>query len=658
MSEPQRTLSWSAAPEPLHEASAIWALDPALLALTVEHISTRVAVIDRDYRYVYANRETLKFMGLPAERVIGRHMSEVLDAALYRSFVPLLQRLFAGESLHIEGWVDYERQGRRFREQALLPYLPDGGPVQSIIVCGLDHTRQRLQEQQLHASEALKAAILDHALVALITADAQAQVVEFNPAAAAMFGCTREQALGRKFNEVTGLPHLLPVMAEPSLNQRQSVNARRADGGEFPVEMLQWRTDVNDQAFYTSSIIDLSQRHAAEAQIARQREALRQTEKLSAMGSLLAGVAHELNNPLSIVMGRASLLQERLAGTPVADDIGADLQRIREAADRCGRIVRTFLNMARSRPAQHSQVALHELVQAAAEMLAYNFRSHGVELLLELASELPCVDADGDQIGQIVLNLLVNAQQALASHEGQRQVRVSTGLAPASQAASARLWLRVADTGPGIDAAARQKLFEPFFTTKIEGSGTGLGLSLSRSLAREHGGDLVLEPAATGLGATFLLTLPLRQPATQAPGLGHPSLKVPMAGPETTTATPRARVLVVDDEVEMCALMQAMLESGGYETASAHTVGQAMALLGAGDVSAIISDLRMPDQDGASFWRQVQSKYPPLVARMLFVTGDALSAQASDFLRHSGCRSLEKPFTRRQLLARVEQMLG
>nr|WP_316641803.1 ATP-binding protein [uncultured Roseateles sp.] len=403
MTEPERVLNWRGPPEPLAAESALHRLDPALLALTLEHISTRVAVINREYRYTYLNREALKFMGLPAGQVVGKHMSEVLDAALYQSFVPLLERVFGGETLHIEGWVDYQRQGRRFREQTLFPFTAADGSIPAVIVCGLDHTEQRLNEQLWQTSEALKS-----------------------------------------------------------------------------------------------------------EQIARQRDALRQSEKLSAMGSLLAGVAHELNNPLAIVMGRASLLEERLQDRGADAQTCADLQRIREAAERCGRIVRTFLNMARSRPTQRSTVHLHELVQAAADMLAYSYRSHGINLDLALAPDLPSLQADGDQLGQVVLNLMVNAQQALTAHEGERRVRVSTGLRPAvDEETPAQLWLRIADTGPGIAAAARAKLFEPFFTTKAEGNGTGLGLSLSRSLAREHGGELALEPADLAGGASFVLTLPL-----------------------------------------------------------------------------------------------------------------------------------------------------
>jgi CheY-like chemotaxis protein/two-component sensor histidine kinase len=398
-----------------------------------------------------------------------------------------------------------------------------------------------------------------------------------------------------------------------------------------------WMTRVDGAAYFTASINDLSQAHADAEVIARQRDALRQSEKLTAMGSLLAGVAHELNNPLAIVMGRASLLEEKTEGTP----LHADAARIRDAAERCGRIVRTFLNMARSRPAQHAPVQLNDLARAAADMLGYTLRSHGIEVDLRLAADLPEVQADGDQIGQVVLNLIVNAQQALAQHGGPRRITVLSGLdGPRS------VFLRVADSGPGVPAAVRDKIFDPFFTTKADGMGTGMGLSVSRSIARDHGGDLVLEDTATG--ARFALSLPLRAAAPVA---------APEATPVPEAAAGPARLLVVDDEAEIAELLRTLLEGAGFEVASADAGAVALELLDTARFDAIVSDLRMPDMDGAALWRAVRERHPALATRMVFVTGDTLSPQARQFLDASGCQRLDKPFSRDDLLARVHRAL-
>jgi PAS domain S-box-containing protein len=642
-------------------------LDGALMQLLLENIHTRVAVVDRERRYTYANRETLRFMGLTQDQVIGRHMSEVLDAGVYAGLVPLFDRAFAGESLHRRGWVDYARQGRRFREQWYVPYRPRGaadGTVQAVVVCGLDLTELRLGEQelarkqaQLRTSEALKSAIFDHALAALVSTDAMGRIVEFNPSAEAMFGHVRADVIGRPVSEVIVPPRYREAheqgmrrMAEGGparvVGKRLEMHALRADGSEFPMEMVLGRTDAEGTVFYTASIADLSERFEAARQIERQREALRQGEKLTVMGSLLAGVAHELNNPLAIVMGRASLLEDKCEDLP---ELRQDAKRMREAAERCGRIVQTFLNMARSRPAARGPVALSGIARAAAEMLQYGYRSHGVALELLLDEALPDVNADGDQIGQVVMNLLVNAQQALAGVPGERRVRVQTGLEPRRANREPRVWLRVEDNGGGVPAEARDRVFEPFFTTKAEGMGTGLGLAVSRSIAREHGGELTLEPTSTQGGASFRLSLPIS-------GMAEADT-VPSALPPTDTPT-HARVLVVDDEAELADLIREMLEGAGYEVATAESGAVALALLAEARFDAVVSDLRMPDMDGAELWREISAQAPSLGRRVLFVTGDTLSPGAAEFLRQSRCPALDKPFSKAALLASVAELLG
>ncbi|WP_395702679.1 PAS domain S-box protein, partial [Aquabacterium sp.] len=337
----------------------------------------------------------------------------------------LLRRRIIEPALSVMGYLHAKSQDSHAPEPELPPRWR---PWARVVTRTFDE--QRAARAAERRSEAFKSAIVDHALAALVVADAQGRIVEFNPAAEQMFGVARQAAVGRPVSDViipqryraaheAGMRRIGAGEPARLIGKRVEMQALRADGVEFPVEMLLWRADVAGEAHFTASLVDLSERRSAQLEIERQREALRQSEKLSAMGSLLAGVAHELNNPLAIVLGRASLLEEKCDSLGLSREqqagLRADAQRIREAADRCGRIVRTFLNMARSKPTQRTPVAFNEMVQAATEMLAYTWRSHGIALELQLAEGLPKVNADADQIGQVVLNLLVNAQQALSS---------------------------------------------------------------------------------------------------------------------------------------------------------------------------------------------------------------------------------------------------
>ncbi|KQW51510.1 MULTISPECIES: PAS domain S-box protein [unclassified Roseateles] len=637
-----------------------------LLSQVLEAVPARVVVLDARECFVWANHEFFKFTGLHPKQVLGQPIGRIIGDAAYAGYSAVRARLGSGQTVAWEGWTELAGTGRRYMREHLVPVDVQGGLPQATVVMSLDLTELKRRDAELsgkvaelEASEALKSSIFDNAMAALVSTDETGHIVEFNPAAAAMFGLAREQALGRPVSEVMIPPRLRAAhdagMARVTAGGEQRVMGRRvempalrADGSEFPVEMLLWRTGVGSQTFYTASLFDLSERAAAQGEIERQREALRQSEKLTAMGSLLAGVAHELNNPLSIVMGRASLLAEKMSGSPHA----ADAQRIHEAAERCGRIVRTFLNMARSRPANRSEVALNDLATAAVDMLGYVLRSHGIAVTLDLLPGLPPVKADADQIGQIVLNLIVNAQQALGARDNGRRLTVSTGVAPMTDGdrrRTPRVWLRVRDNGPGIATELRERIFEPFFTTKSEGVGTGLGLAVSRSIARDHGGELTLQDDdGFGGGTCFCLQMPVS-------GEREVAETEPAPLPETDECN--ARLLVVDDETEIAELIGEMLSGAGYEVMTAESGAVALAMLAEARFDAIVSDLHMPDIDGAQLWREVKARHPTLARRMLFVTGDTLSPIARQFLSEARCDSLNKPFSKQELLARVTALL-
>ncbi len=642
-------------------------LDAAMLQAVLDATPARVVVVNREHRFLFANREALQFFGARAEQIIGRPLRDVIGASYESTYVALHETLFErGESVRNEGWVEYPVHGRLYVQQMFLPHAPAGGPVQAVFVFIRDLTELKTREAELSAkvaqlqeAEALKSAIFDHALAAMVSSDAQGRVAEFNPAAEAMFGHRRAAVIGQVVADVlfpqrmrqahrAGLESLRQGQAEQHLGQRIEMAALHADGHEFPVEIVFWRSQVGQAEYYTATLVDLTERRAAAAEIARQRDALRQSEKLSAMGSLLAGVAHELNNPLAIVMGRATLLQDKTEGTPLADDAN----RIHEAAARCGRIVRTFLDMARNKPLAMTAVQLNELVRGAADLLQHGLRSGDVQVDLFLAPDLPTVHADADRLGQVVLNLMINAQQALAEAPRPRRLRISTGARGAAAAASAgEVWLQISDSGAGVPEGLRERIFDPYFTTKPGGTGTGLGLAVSRAVARELGGELRLEPSAAG--ACFVLSLPLSEPVPPQPA----AIPSPVAAQAPKALAPTT-VLVIDDEPEIAELIEAMLISAGFEVECASSAALALQAIERRPPQAIVCDLRMPDMDGTALWRQVRQRWPALARRMVFVTGDALSAGAQQFFVESGCASLDKPFAKPELLAALRTALA
>lgn len=634
--------------------------DLGMLKAVLDSVPGRVVAVNTAFRYVYVNHEFLSFMGLEAGQVLGRTVAEVVGEEAFALYRPVIDRIMAGESMRWEGWRDYPARGRRYVQETVRPYAAPGQPVSAVLAFNRDLTELKHHElelqarlAQLQATEQLKSSIVDHALVALISTDATGRVVEFNPAAETMFGRAREAVIGQLVSDliiperfraahIAGMGRIGAGGQSHVLGRRMEIEALRADGTEFPVEMVLWRTQVEGQDHFTASLSDLTDRRQAAREIERQREALRQSEKLTAMGSLLAGVAHELNNPLAIVMGRASLLESKCRD-PV---LQADAASIREAAERCGRIVRTFLSMARQKPGARAPVQVNDMVRGAVDLLQYNLRTSGIVVDLRLAEGLPEVVADADQVGQVVLNLLVNAQQALATCGPPRVLRVETGVEATRPNRTPRVWLRVADNGPGVAPEHRPRIFDPFYTTKPEGAGTGLGLAVSRSVAREHGGELALEERGPfDTGASFRLSIPVA--ATEALAPEPP----PLLALDTDMAV--WRVLVVDDEPQLCDLIREVLETQQIEVATAESGEVALELLQEARFDAVVCDLRMPGMDGPGLWRLCCERHPALARRFVFVTGDTLSTGAREFLQETGCACLEKPFAPSELLQQV-----
>ncbi len=633
-------------------------ISEAQLRAVFDSIPTRIALLDRDRRYRYVNREYIDFAGLSVEQIVGRTIPDVLAEETFALFYPQGERALAGEVVPWEGWLEY-RQGRRYLQRICVPLHDSEGAVDGYFIFNRDLTDLKHREQELaeqlaarSASETLNAAIISAALDCVIAIDEAGCVLEFNPAAEQTFGRRRSDVLGRPIGDLIVPPALRQRHAEGFarylrtgdphvIGRRTEIEAMRADGTVFPVELTITEVRLPERRLFTAHLRDLTAARAAAAEIQRQREALHQSEKMAAFGSLLAGVAHELNNPLSIVIGNALMLAE--AAAQDAPELAERAQRMQAAAERCGRIVRTFLAMARQRETQKRPVAVQALVDSALTLLAYGMRSSGVATTQDIAPGLPLVMCDADQMQQVLSNLLINARQVLETQPPPRHVRI--------MARADANWMRieVADNGPGIDESIRSRIFDPFFTTKPLGTGTGIGLGVSRGIVEAHGGMLTLAPAADA-GARFVLLLPLRQDGP-APAAETTDLRDDLVAPAGRTA------LIVDDEPEVGRLLSEMLAAQGFRCDAVSAGDAAQALLERRDYDVIICDVRMPGIDGPALFAWLGAHKPHLCARTAFVTGDTLGALAGDFLMRAGRPTLEKPFVPSELRQLIAELL-
>lgn len=360
----------------------------------------------------------------------------------------------------------------------------------------------------------------------------------------------------------------------------------------------------------------------------RLEQQLVQAERLSAVGGLVAGVAHELNNPLTTVLGFSELLLR----ADLDPELARDAHYIHQAAERCKRIVADLLSFARAPKSTRVPEDLNRLVQRVLALMGYVVRGAGVAIELDLDPALHFVALDAHQIQQVLFNLLQNALQAMDGQANPRWIKVST------TRRGSVVQLRVADNGPGIAPDNLHRLFEPFFSTKDVGQGTGLGLSLAYSAVREHGGTIHVRNIP-GAGAEFIVELPF---VDQVAPDEQPEAKQIVADLDPA----RRHILVVDDEDAVRKLLDATLSELGFQVDVAADGVGALRLLERHEFAydVVLADLRMPGLGGAELYQHIAEKSPSLGRRVVFITGDTVSSDTRAFLERTGLQTVAKPF--------------
>ncbi|WP_167483953.1 sensor histidine kinase [Mesorhizobium tamadayense] len=487
-----------------------------------------------------------------------------------------------------------------------------------------------------HASEVIRRTMLQASLDAIIVIDEAGSIIEFNPAAEKMFGFPRSDILGKDL-----LDTIVPIYyrkgyasgaeymsgrGAPMVGQRMETVTQNAAGEVFPIELTATEMRVADRRLIFGSIRDLREKLHAEEEINRQREKLHQNEKMAAMGSLLAGVSHELNNPLAVVVAQSTLLHE--FATDPQTKVRAE--KVRAAAERCGRIVKSFLSMVRLHPTEQAETDLNQVMRSALEVTAYGARSSGIVIDTDFANGPLLAMADADHITQVAANFLINSQHALAGVTGERRLKVRT-----FRSERGNPGFSVEDNGPGIPEAIRSRIFESYFTTKPVGVGTGIGLSISKSIVERHKGNIWFEEVQPH-GARFVVQLPAITGDAAKAG----------EGPARSSGLRHA--LIIDDEPDVAASLSDILELMGVKSRLVPNWTSAGEVLGGQMPPDIVfSDLRMPGTSGMSIYRELLAERPGLAQRFVLVTGDLIGAKAEIEALPPQQRPqiLEKPFS-------------
>ena len=460
--------------------------------------------------------------------------------------------------------------------------------------------------------------VLDGTPDVVVATDAQGKITEFNRAAEDLTGCFASEAVGKP------LAGILPQAASHGDAGRKGreLILRRPDEREVEIHLV--TAPIHDDAGTLTGHVYLGR---DVTDLRRAEKSLAQAERLSSLGEVVAGVAHELNNPLSAVLGYAQLLS---GAESERGDLNRDLGRIVESARRCQKIVHNLLSFARKHPAEKKLHDLNACVRKVLELKTYQLRAAKIETVLSLHEPLPPALFDFHQIEQVLLNLVNNAEQALGATGRPGRIALRTF------ATEGEVGFEVEDDGPGIPASLRHRVFDPFFTTKDAGHGTGLGLSVSYGIVQEHGGRIELRPDRPGRGAVFAVTFkrptaPVASVATEEAASVAPQ---PLSG---------RRVLVAEDEPLVLDLFSRLLREDGASVTLARDGEEAWTKILETDFDLIVTDLRMPNLDGRGLYERVVEEKPSMVRRFVFATGDLVRRESLEFLEGLPNRILAKP---------------
>ncbi len=493
-------------------------------------------------------------------------------------------------------------------------------------------------------------AVHEGVYIGLLRADGT-QTLSANPHLKLMFGYAAETPVGdvrpfdaERFVDLQARDAFVDRLTRDRALSDYLLRLRRADRAPMWVEVTAHAEEEGGGLRVQALMRDVSERKRLEDQARDLYHQLLQAEKLAALGQTISGVAHELNNPLATILTWA----ERLAQRPADDQTRRGLETILAESERAARIVRNLLTFARKRHTTRAMVDVNQIVRETLALRTYEQRLNNVTVIDALAAGLPQIFADPHQMQQVLLNLVINAEQAMVSANGRGTLILRTW----HDADRDAVVLEVNDDGPGVPDEVQPRIFDPFFTTKEVGKGTGLGLTVAYAIVQEHGGRITVK-SQPGRGASFYVEMPVSEGS-----LKPPLPKPPERTFSAPTAAAGAAVLVIEDEAALGAAVAEALVDAGFVVDRAGDGVEALEKVSGRTFDLIVCDLKMPRLDGPSFYRELASRNAALARRILFVTGDVAGTDAERFLEESGCRWLAKPFRLKDLLRHASELIA
>ncbi|WP_341711428.1 ATP-binding protein [Erythrobacter sp.] len=599
-----------------------------------------IALFDADALLTYCNPAMLRLNprleeifepGLPWDRLL---VEMVARGAIDRGAQQRLSQMESNldESDRSSPRLVVEMRDQGYHEMILVAVTGGG-----FVLDQRDVTKREMADEQDREADALLRQVMEACPANLVMSRIDdGQIIYRSPAAREVLGPGKK--VNEHFVKQSDLADFVTALLPQGRLDEVFATLKDTDGTTFPALVSSRLIEYRGEDVAVSSLVDISKEVEMRKMLAAQRERIFETEKMSALGELLAGVAHELNNPLSVVVGHALMLREE------TDDpeIMRRVEQIEAAAERCARIVKSFLAMAREQKVEKQSLDLDELLDNALRTIAEGDMDFAIEVSRDIPAAAPKLCGDAAQLEQVFTNLLVNSQQALLKSGKAGQVTISAR----PDRGRKLMVIDFRDDGPGIPAHIGKRVFEPLFTTKEVGQGTGIGLAFCHRALTAHGGSIELIPSE--VGAHFRIHLPLAEEE--------------LAGSEETTGQTggngRGHVLVIDDETDVAELIAEILRRDGFTADMVHSGEEGLDALAGTDYDAMLVDINMPGIGGRGFLERIKTEKPALTRRIAFVTGSTMSPDSRAFLDNSGRPYLEKPVAPADVRALAQQIVS
>jgi len=584
----------------------------------LDFLSDGVLTTNTEDRITYANPAAADVFGRDRSALVGEKLLGLF--ARDSSDVVVFGQVAARDGL--TQCYDAQVAGRDCMVSVGAAPLTGAEGVIGTILTVRDVTDSRRAHQELARSESRYRHLFEDASDAIMTFDSLGRFTSVNDAGEQISGYSRDELIGKFFGP------LLPISELP----RAVLEFRKALSGQpGQFESVVVRKDGERRHITITyscpqrsrEVLCLIRDATEEKQLQQQ---LVQSEKMGAIGQLVSGVAHELNNPLASITAFAQLMLSD--GNLNKDDRHAT-ETIASEARRAARIVHNLLTFARQHKAEKTYADINQVIENTLELRGYDLNVRGIQIERLYADPPPSTMLDAYQLQQVILNLVTNAEQAMAGVE-----RAHHRLTVRTRQNADAVHIEIEDTGPGIPVESLERIFNPFYTTKSVGHGTGLGLSISLGIISEHGGRIWAENAAGG-GARFCVELPL---VAAAPA------NASAVSESSVAAKKNLHILVADDEAAIRMALSRFLEKAGHTVVMVDSGSKALEAGREGMYDAIFLDIRMPDISGQTVFRQWQMKRPDLAERVVFLTGDIVSEDLFQFLTGTGRPFIAKPF--------------